>query len=320
MQPPALSPEDSANIQQLLAARLWNEQEQLRLLCRVLKRVIVENFNYCNRKCTFCTNRLVDRKSRFTEMPDDLFIRIFDQLVDGRYGGTVFFGRYSEPLAHPMVYERVRLVRDRLPTNRISLNTNGDYLIERDLHRLAECGLSDMKIMCYLPNGATYTPELATKLCWDLLNRTGLDGVLDKASTQNEIVFHVSHSSRLHISVHAENYSIVGLGSDRGGVVTQLGGGRRRAPCYAPFFELNVDYSGDVVPCCNMNSDVPAHRPYVMGNVRTDSIATIYFSEGADAFRRCVLKSCPDPAPCARCQYYWPNRVVPGDRRALRET
>jgi len=320
MQPPDLLPEDAARIQQLLAARFMSRQDQLRVLCHVLKRVIVENFNYCNRKCTFCINRVVDRRSRFSEMPEALFIRIFDELAEGGYGGTVFFGRYSEPLAHPMVYERVRLVRGRLPTNRISLNTNGDYLAERDLHRLGECGLSDMKIMCYLPGGCNFTPDLATRYCQDLLDRAGLVGVLHKSSTESEIVFQVVHSGQLRITLHAENYSVVGLGSDRGGVVTQLGGGRRRAPCYAPFFELNVDYSGDVVPCCNMNSDVPAHRPYVMGNVRQKSIADIYFSEGADGFRRSVLKDCPDPAPCARCHYYWPNRIAPEDRITLSET
>lgn len=318
--PSALTAEDLACLELLRTAQHEGAQVRLDAMCRVLKRVIIENHNYCNRRCPFCTNRLVDRRSRQVAMPESTFVSVFNQLKLGRFTGTVFFGRFSEPLADPIIYERIQLVRERLPGNRISLNTNGDYLGRRDLQRLTECGLTDMKIMCYLPDDVVFSDIVARQHCERLIHRYGLDASPDESSTADEVVYVVRHPAAMRISIHAENYLVVGLGSDRGGALPRLAGGRRTAPCHAPHFELNIDYSADVVPCCNMNSDLAAHRPFVMGNAGTQSLADIYFSPQAAAFRQSIAAPLPSPDPCRRCHYYWPNRVRVEERRPLEET
>lgn len=317
---PSLSQDDLASVALLSEVLTASPDVQLRTLCRVLKRVIVENFNYCNRKCSFCTNSVIDRESRFLEMPDATFSRIFEQLSTGGYEGTVFVGRFSEPLAHEMVYERLQRIRAYLPKTRISLNTNGDFLAMRDLHRLAECGLNEMKIMCYLPKGVEFTSANAITHCKRFLDRHQMEATIDPSSSESEVIYKIRTESDLAISLHAENYSVVGLGSDRGGVIPELSGARRILPCFAPFFELNVDYSGDVAPCCNMNSDVPQHRLCVLGNVNTQSLIEVFFGAFAVMFRRACASPQPDHQPCRHCHYYWPNRVLPGHRVSLSET
>jgi radical SAM protein with 4Fe4S-binding SPASM domain len=85
---------------------------------------------------------------------------------------------------------------------------------------------------------------------------------------------------------------------NRGG---SLEGGRiRRAPCLDPQFFIGIDYNGSVMPCCNMRSDYKLHRPFILGNVKKDSLLDILYSKKARDLRsRLEIGDFPDP--CKFC-------------------
>ncbi len=287
--------------------------DQLGVMCSTVKRVIIENHNYCNRRCTFCPNSL----SRKVFLSDDLFMKVVRELSSGGFENAFLFGRYHEPLADPIIYDRVAIARHALPKAFLSLNTNGDFLDVDALNRLDISGLDEIKVMQYLPTGRRFTSKDAIARCMRLLSRLHLKGRLAKHIEDVEVRFDVEVAGRMAVSVHSENYFVTGLGADRGGSLQHLSVLSRSSPCFAPYFELNVDYDGSVVPCCNMTSDLSAHKPYIIGNISCDSLTSIFFSERARHIRATVSQPHPSLSPCRHCQYYWPIRLQDSERVVL---
>ncbi len=276
-----------------------------------LKRVIVEIHNYCNRKCAFCLNIAIDRSSRKDLMDPEMFRGITMELAAEKFDGAFMFGRFHEPLSNPVIVNYVREARAILPTNRISLNTNGDFFSPDLAGALFESGLSDMNVMVYLPNGKRFSDEAIAAEALRFAKRHGMRLVRSKFVAGQLSVFDVVFPSEMQgrVLLHGENYGIPGLGCDRGGILDSVvSKDIREAPCFAPFFEVNVDFNGDIMPCCNFLSDVPSHKQYRMGNIRKNDVKTIYYSELARKFRIQVSSLDNLPPPCLTCQYYWPNR------------
>jgi radical SAM protein with 4Fe4S-binding SPASM domain len=74
----------------------------------------------------------------------------------------------------------------------------------------------------------------------------------------------------------------------------------RDFPCYEPNYFIGIDYTGDVVPCCNIRSDINNHKPYVLGNVKDNALGDILNSIFAIKFRRCV-NNLNFPVVCKSC-------------------
>jgi len=61
--------------------------------------VEVEVSTFCNRRCSFCSNSLADRRNEHRYMEDALFSSIVRQLSSLDWQGVFSFHRYNEPLA-----------------------------------------------------------------------------------------------------------------------------------------------------------------------------------------------------------------------------
>ena len=65
--------------------------------------------------------------------------------------------------------------------------------------------------------------------------------------------------------------------------------------CVAPWFMVDIMPNGDVVTCRD-------HPDYLVGNIRNDSLLTIYNNERYKAFRNALRDSKDGLFPiCARC-------------------
>ncbi len=276
-----------------------------------LKRVVVEIHNYCNRKCSFCLNATIDRRSEKVLMDLTTFQSILEQLAADNFGGALMFGRYHEPLSDQIITGYVRLAKEILPLNRISMNTNGDYFSVGFVRTLLVDGLSDMNVMLYLPQGIKYSDDAIASAARRFAEKHRLQLKPIRVVADQLQVFKVVSPDDLQgkIFLHGENYGTPGLGCDRGGVLGSLvDNSVRETSCAAPFFELNIDHDGDVMPCCNLLSDVPSHRKYKIGVIADETLKAIYFSEHSVKFRSLVSAKETLPPVCRTCQYYWPNR------------
>ena len=76
----------------------------------------IEIFSYCNRKCWFCPNSFIDRKSENLIMPEEKYLSILQQLKDMNFEGEIAYSRYNEPLSHKDNFiKRLEQAREYLP-------------------------------------------------------------------------------------------------------------------------------------------------------------------------------------------------------------
>jgi radical SAM protein with 4Fe4S-binding SPASM domain len=247
------------------------------------------------------------------ELP--IFEKILSELAAMRYSNALFFGRYHEPLADPIILERIERARRRLPDAFLSMNTNGDYLNREYLRSLEFAGLDELKVMHYQPNGSSYSTAEAERQCTRTASRLRVELELLHLVPNEEVSYRGAFGQALQLSLHAENYNVTGLGCDRGGTITTLSRLRRERPCIAPRHEVNIDFDGSLMPCCNMLSDIPSHTPYILGNIADDTLIDLFYGSKATSIKDAVASPSPSLPPCRYCQYYWPNRLKPSERK-----
>ena len=110
------------------------------------------------------------------------------------------------------------------------------------------------------------------------------------------------HYRDMKLRMYARDFNINGVrrGNVRIGKLAQ-----RSCPCLQPFFSVYIDYTGDVMPCCNLRSDIPEHQCGILGRLDREagSVFRIFGGELAAAWRREMLTWDAKRAPCDECNY-----------------
>jgi len=75
-------------------------------------------------------------------------------------------------------------------------------------------------------------------------------------------------------------------------------------PCREPFESFVLDYTGKVMPCCNLRSDFPEHQDFVVGDMLDEdlSIFDIYAGRLA-AWRKSMVGFEAKDSPCTTCKH-----------------
>ena len=112
-----------------------------------LKLIEIEVFSFCNRKCWFCPNSYIDRKSDTVLLPETAYLSILDQLSEIDYDQEITYSRYNEPLSKKeIILKRISQAREYLPKAKLRTNTNGDYISLDYIHQLRDAGLNELFI------------------------------------------------------------------------------------------------------------------------------------------------------------------------------
>jgi len=261
-----------------------------------------ETTSYCNRVCSFCPNKFIDRRSEKLIMPDHTWKAILQGLKEVDYDGTVVWSRYSEPLSEHQIVERIRDVRSCAPKARIGINSNGDYLDSDYLQRLIEAGLDRLWLDIYMPDDEAYNVQVAHKYHDNLLER--IEKKAKIIATNPELASEI-WLGKFWISIHVRNSTVMKLYdmSDRGGLISDARRTQRVAPCYAPVKHLVIDWDGSVLPCCQLRSDSPAHREAIVARVGIGrGFVDIFTAYAQLADWRSELRFYgPKKGPCANC-------------------
>jgi MoaA/NifB/PqqE/SkfB family radical SAM enzyme len=271
------------------------------LFRRSVGMVEIEVFSYCNRRCWFCPNSIVDRQSVTEYLPEPLYLRILEQLSEINYRGMISYSRYNEPLADPIILRRLEQARALLPEALLHTNTNGDYLTPGYLEELATAGLRSLNIQIYLGNDDRYDHErMRTKLS-GTIEKLGLSAtfVTDDPGVWLEAT---SEHRGIRMRLYARNFSVNGC--NRGESVPIQVSTRRTSPCLSPFHHVYIDYNGKVMPCCNLRSDLPAHRDAIVADLNdTPDLFSVYASETMAAWRRSLIGFGPKSGHCSTCSF-----------------
>jgi radical SAM superfamily enzyme YgiQ (UPF0313 family) len=278
-------------------------EQARKLFMKAVTMVEVELFSFCNRRCWFCPNTIIDRHSENRFMSEDVYGKILQNLGEISYRGKISYSRYNEPLAHETIFMRLRQAREKLPGALLHLNTNGDYLSKDVLQRLYESGLRSLNLQLYFSDKGGYSDESAVKTLISRIEKLGLRNCYVHSEPGEWLEYELFFRDMV-IRAYARNFEKNGV--NRGGILETMGNGEiRESPCLEPFFHLYIDYNGSVVPCCNIRSDYAGHNEMVLGNLADvgHDIFSIFASERAVSVRRELIGFGSKQGSCRFCLF-----------------
>jgi hypothetical protein len=281
---------------------------------RSVSRVEVETHSFCNRRCNYCPNVVGDRLGDNKQIKPEHWRMIVRDLADIDYAHNFVFQSYNEPLADRAILNHLREARAAVPKARLMTYTNGDYLDADYLQALADAGLDYMHVSIHTRYNGQYSEVDALNLIGKLVRRLRTP-IRYKQLKAGSFIFATIPHDRIEIEVRAINY--FEHGTDRAGLVDVIKKPpARTAPCHFPFAHFYVGFSGNVIPCCQVRSDVEAHAGYRYGNL--DAFGSIFEAWAGDvgaAWRRDLISPLAKNSPCDSCS----AAFLGGDAKALAE-
>lgn len=279
----------------------FSAKEKRKFFKKQLVEIEIETHAYCNRRCSFCPNVSGIRTDKNQLLPMELFKGIIDELSEIDFKGTIKFHRFNEPLANDIIFDRIRYARKKLPYAHLGFHSNGDFVDEEKLKRLTDIGLDFLWLSLYInfnESGRNYL-TLAKKHCIDYGKRFGFKTI--PVNSERDLVKYTVLGFRFEFVIFVPD--ICRKGNDRGGSLRDYSKEIRISPCVSPFGRLFIDWTGDVMPCCNLRSDINSHRNYILGNVREHSLEFIYFSDVSNKIRRNLFDFSEKEGACKTCNY-----------------
>ena len=266
-----------------------------------LKLIEIETFSYCNRKCWFCPNSIIDRHSSNNIMPEDMYLLILNQLAEIDYDKEITYSRYNEPLAHKeIILKRISQAREILPKVKLRTNTNGDYVTLDYIYALRDAGLNELFIQQYLANDEQYNHIKMKKRMLEKIKKFKVDYIVI-SDIENQRIEYELIIEGITVRLRARNFAIEGTARTK-----KVEGFNeeyvRTKPCMQVFNNMYIDYNGTVMVCCNTRSDVPEHKDGIMANITDAPIWEIYKNEKYKPWREHLKDESPKSGICAGCK------------------
>lgn len=277
-----------------------SSEDQRILFKKAVHLVEMEPHAICNRSCHFCPNGVLDKRKGVFE--EGLHHKVINELAEIAYDRTIYYARYCEPLADSRLEDLINTARKKLPAATLKIITNGDLLTHNRLKMLADAGLDIISVSLYMPEGALWSQAAAREIIQRLADRLDLSCSFRRHHRYG--VFADLAGAGLKMDVRCLDFGPGKQGFDRGGVVKDLTDTSfiRKAPCPFVFQNFTIDWNGNAMPCCNIHSDFPQHRDFVLGNIKKQSIFSVYAAKAAIQWRRSLADYQEKKEPCRHCR------------------
>lgn len=273
--------------------------------------------SYCNKRCIYCPNHVVDRNSVKHYMSDELFLNIMNQLRSIEYSGVISIHRYNEPLADKnKALLRISSIRSFIPKANLVIYTNGDYLNKDLLLILADLGVTLINATLHSEN-TTYE-ELILKL---------------KSRVEKLELPFTFHNDTNNKSCHAQiklgnlslRYQVADFFakkdngamriSNRGGSIDNCSNYGRLEPCLTTFNEIQIEYDGTLLPCCNIHSGLDIHKNYILGKLENNgNLFVEWTNHNYVNWRKKLITFGAKGPPCTNCEDSIVVRDTPDSR------
>ena len=232
----------------------------------MLRLVEIELNSYCNRKCNWCPNNLIDRHSDVNIMDYDTINSLIVDLKRMNYKGYISYSRYNEPFAflYPTSNEKspylnMRWLKQELPNCTFISNTNGDYFTLKGCFSIVSKVIDELTIMNY--------DGLTKEKCINNLRYWTANDDLEIIEVNKGLYAEFKNMKILY--ANWGDFTI----SDRGGVLPTYSLSESLVrPCYEPLYFIGINYDGSVSPCCNIRNDIDHHKNYILGNIKQNSL------------------------------------------------
>ncbi len=249
---------------------------------RDLRLIEIELFSYCNRKCSWCPNFIIDRSTNVNQQYD--INSLIGELYNNNYKGYISFSRYNEPFYDANILnETILKFKEKLPYCTYISNTNGDFL---NKNILQSCELDEITIMDYDNKGFSYA-----------ISKMDILGIKFEKFESNIIYGQCNDIKVCYYTNFNLNYNI----SSRGGFLSQYNNVRTDI-CDEPKYFIGINYDGSVSPCCNVRNDIDEHKNYIIGNLNNSSLINILNSnERLEFIKNCNEGNYKKGSPCVYC-------------------
>jgi hypothetical protein len=265
-------------------------------------RIQIQTVSWCNRSCNFCPSGKFPVPKTFMSL--EVYQRIMEQLAELQYAGRISPYLMNESLLDKRLPDLITSARERCPEGWIAINTNGDALSERLLHRLFDAGLNCLDVNAY-DDAAQYERYVAlgqrvVAQRQDVRFCTGyLDPLFNGEEQPRSLkILHCRDMTDWETRFRAK-LPALGLTNRSGNVP-----GARRIPaplelgCPRPFQQMYINHRGEAVLCCN-----DWRFEVIMGDTATASVAEIWYNEKYQAYRHNLQRRNRAMPLCATCDY-----------------
>lgn len=281
----------------------------------------------CNFRCEYCIHSLKREQhgyiSHETMMPWEMYQKVIDDVKEaGEHIKMLRFAAIGEPLLHPQIAEMVAYARQSGIADSVDIVTNGSLLTKDLSDRLIEAGLSKLRISLEGLSSEEYREHTSAEMDFEKLVEniryfyercSGTDTTMyikiidymvqseEQQEKFRELFSPITHSIAIeHLTPTIEeiDYDKVsrGMKTDKPQNGTVLLDSRI---CAQPFYMMQVNPDGNVVPCCSMK------YPCVLGNVKEESMQEIWLGEKYRCFQRGMLDGVGTAAEvCGKCTLY----------------
>lgn len=276
------------------------------------KTVAIETTNRCNASCSFCPNSRLSR-DRLT-MNDELFEKIIEDCTVFK-PHTIEPFLNGEPLMDRKIFDRMELIKRKLPETKIKIYTNGNLLSPDKIDKLAEIELDELFISLNTINRSKYKETMGLDLETTIKNLDYLTTRNQKKSVAEKITFRMTRTEDTGLFEQdqfikyckGKNISpfIVGLFNYKGEIKSLL-----PVPDYPceHIDRIDILANGKVALCC-----MDQEGEYSWGDVRENTVLDVYNSEIARFYRKMHRTGKRNKVvPCNKCNLFWPTlRYVP---------
>jgi radical SAM protein with 4Fe4S-binding SPASM domain len=269
----------------------------------------IETISLCNARCTFCPYVETAQMFPVGRMSDEVYNKILLEL-EKHQPQLVAPYLNNEPLLDKSIIARIRVLREALPYAFIDLSTNGSALTAAVAEELVDqaLGIDEIKINFPTTDAEEYERIMHLNYNRTLTNvrefiqmarKKGFKGryrviCVGKDISEEEQIFWAD------TGILAKQYTKI----SRGGIIkTSYESEPRIKGCkYNREREwLHIINTGEIVLCC-----MDWYRQHILGDIRKDSIETIWKSAAYQAIRNRIKDSTDEGFICNKCEWSIP--------------
>lgn len=236
--------------------------------------ISIETINKCNGSCAFCpANKNYDQRP-FMKMPEELFIKIVEELSHIKYDGYLNLYVNNEPFMDNRIEAWYQYAKEKLPYAKMLLYTNGTLLTLDRFKRVIP--YVDKMIINNYSNEIRLHDNI--KEIYNVVKK-------DKEYKDKDIIIQIRYEKEI-------------LSNRAGSSPNKKVLYKKNFPCIMPFTDFTIYPNGAVGLCCN---DVMEKTNY--GNLYDKSIMEIWTSQEYQKMRMVIGKNREHYDFCKGCDF-----------------